>query len=59
MKKHIYIPLLLLGFTMSVHAQDIVSITKTEVLTKVSENNTSIKISEEEFKQARADYQTN
>ncbi|CAH8283234.1 outer membrane protein TolC [Mariniflexile fucanivorans] len=60
MKKNIYIPLLLLVFTLSVQAQDIVPITKTEVLTKVSENNTSIKISEQEFKQARADYrQTN
>ncbi|WP_458627000.1 TolC family protein [Winogradskyella sp. PC D3.3] len=60
MKKHIYIPLLLLAFTMSVKAQDAVSITKTEVLSRVSENNTSIKISEEEFKQAKADFrQTN
>ncbi|RED43589.1 outer membrane protein TolC [Winogradskyella eximia] len=60
MKKHIYIPLLLLAFTLSVTAQDAVSITKTEVLTRVSENNTSIKISEEEFKQAKADFrQTN
>ncbi|WP_282032332.1 TolC family protein [Winogradskyella eximia] len=60
MKKHIYIPLLLLAFTLSVTAQDAVSITKTEVLTRVSENNTSIKISEEEFQQAKADFrQTN
>ena len=60
MKKHIYIPLLLFAFTMSVKAQDAVSITKTEVLSRVSENNTSIKISEEEFKQAKADFrQTN
>ncbi|WP_405572428.1 TolC family protein [Winogradskyella sp. Asnod2-B02-A] len=60
MKKHIYIPLLFLAFTLSVKAQDVVSITKTEVLTKVSENNTSIKISEEDFNQAKADFrQTN
>jgi len=60
MKKHIYIPLLLLAFTISVKAQDAVSISKTEVLSRVSENNTSIKISEEEFKQAKADFrQTN
>ena len=60
MKKHTYIPLLLFVLTMSLQAQDIVSITKIEVLTKVAENNTSIKISEEDFKQARADYrQTN
>ena len=60
MKKHTYIPLLLFVLTLSLQAQDIVSITKIEVLTKVAENNTSIKISEEDFKQARADYrQTN
>lgn len=60
MKKYIYIPLLLLAFTLSVTAQDAVSITKTEVLTRVSENNTIIKISEEEFQQAKADFrQTN
>jgi len=60
MKKHIYIPLLLLAFTISVKAQDAVSISKTEVLSRVSENNTSIKISEEEFKQAKSDFrQTN
>ena len=60
MKKHTYIPLLIFVLTMSLQAQDIVSITKIEVLTKVAENNTSIKISEEDFKQARADYrQTN
>ncbi|GAL68448.1 outer membrane protein RND efflux system precursor [Jejuia pallidilutea] len=45
---------------MKLQAQELISITKTEVLGRVSENNTSIKISEEEFKQARADYrQTN
>ncbi len=60
MKKHIYIPLFLFALTMSLQAQDIVSISKTEVLTKVAVNNTSIKISEEEFNQAKADYrQTN
>ncbi|WP_178984965.1 TolC family protein [Winogradskyella helgolandensis] len=60
MKKHIYIPLLLLVFTMSMKAQDAVPITKTEVLAKVSENNTSIKISVEEYNQAKADFrQTN
>ncbi|MCL5128308.1 MULTISPECIES: TolC family protein [unclassified Algibacter] len=60
MKKHIYIPLLLLSFTFALQAQDIVPIAKTEVLSKVSENNTSIKISEQEFNQAKADYrQTN
>lgn len=47
-----------MGF--SLQAQDLVPITKEEVLAKVSEKNTSIKISQEEFKQAKADYsQTN
>jgi len=60
MKKHIYITLGLLAFALFVQAQEIVPISKSEVQTKVLENNTSIKISEEEFKQARADYrQTN
>ncbi len=46
--------------TMFLQGQELVPITKAEVQTKVSENNTSIKISEEEFNQARADYrQTN
>ncbi|WP_452233185.1 TolC family protein [Lacinutrix sp. MEBiC02595] len=60
MKKNIYISALLFVFSVTVKAQEVVAITKTEVLSKVSENNTSIKISEEEFKQAKADYsQTN
>ncbi|WP_054851255.1 TolC family protein [Olleya sp. ITB9] len=60
MKKHIYIPLLVFVFSITVKAQDVVPIAKSDVLSKVSENNTSIKISEEEFNAARADYrQTN
>ena len=60
MKKYIYIPLLVFVFSITVKAQDIVPIAKSDVLSKVSENNTSIKISEEEFNAARADYrQTN
>ncbi|WP_405293473.1 TolC family protein [Algibacter sp. Ld11] len=60
MKKHFYIPLLFFAFGFGMNAQEILPITKSDVLFKVSENNTSIKISEEEFKQARADYrQTN
>ncbi|WP_296386180.1 TolC family protein [Winogradskyella sp.] len=59
--KRIYISIfsfILFGF--SLQAQEVVSIAKIEVLSKVSENNMSIKISEEEFKQAKADYrQTN
>ncbi|SHI54411.1 TolC family protein [Algibacter luteus] len=60
MKKLFYIPLLILGLHSSVRAQELIPISKTEVRTKVLENNISIKISNEEFKQARADYrQTN
>ena len=60
MRAHIYISLFLLVFTQTVKAQEIILITKTEVLSKVSEKNTSIRISEEEFNQAKADYrQTN
>ncbi|WP_299101606.1 TolC family protein [uncultured Winogradskyella sp.] len=52
------ISFLLLGIL--INAQESVTITKSEVLTKVSENNTSIKISEEDFNQAKADFrQTN
>ncbi|MDX1773520.1 TolC family protein [Oceanihabitans sediminis] len=59
--KNIYLSVFsFLLLSISIQAQEQVSITKTEVLTKVSENNMSIKISEEEFKQAKADYsQTN
>ncbi|WP_456439853.1 TolC family protein [Psychroserpens sp.] len=60
MKAYIYISLFLLVFTLAVQAQEVLPITKTEVLSKVAENNTSIKISVEEFNQAKADYrQTN
>jgi len=47
-------------FTAMLRAQQVVQITKAEVLTKVSEENRSIKISEQEYNEARADYrQTN
>tara|TARA_R110002049_G_scaffold307720_1_gene509175 strand:- start:9531 stop:10838 length:1308 start_codon:yes stop_codon:yes gene_type:complete len=56
---HISICLFLFWYT-PLQAQELIPITKIEVLSKASENNTSIKISEEEFNQARADYrQTN
>jgi outer membrane protein TolC len=59
MKKHIYL-LLLFTFTLTVQAQEVVPITKAALLVKVSENNISIKISEQEFNKAKADYnQTN
>lgn len=52
--------LLVVFFNFNLQAQEKVAITKAEVLNKVSEHNTSIKISEEEFNQAKADYrQTN
>lgn len=60
MKKYIFIPLLLATFTISVRGQELVPITKSDVLLKVSENNTAIKISEKEFNAAKADFnQTN
>lgn len=47
-------------WSASTQAQEVKPISKSEVLTQVSENNTSIKISEEEFNQAKADFrQTN
>ena len=48
------------GFISMLQAQEVVSISKSEVLNKVTEENTTIKISEQDFIQARADYrQTN
>ncbi|SFZ92324.1 Outer membrane protein TolC [Flaviramulus basaltis] len=47
-------------FTAILQAQQVILITKAEVLIKVSEENRSIKISEQEYNEARADYrQTN
>src|SRR5690606_16248031 len=61
MKNNVFVLIFaFLGFTLMLQAQEIVPITKSEVLNKVSEHNTSIKISEQEFLEARADYrQTN
>jgi len=61
MKHNTYIlSIMLVLFTVLVNAQETVSITKSEVLTKVAENNTNIKISEESFNAAKADFrQTN
>jgi outer membrane protein TolC len=61
MKNTIYIFILFLfASTLFVQAQEVKSISKVEVLTRVSEKNTTIKISEEEFNAAKADYkQTN
>jgi len=61
MKKHIFIVTLgWLFISATLQAQEIKPITKAEVLTKVLEENTSLKISEQEFLKARAEYrQTN
>ena len=61
MKNTIYIFILFLfASTLFVQAQEVKPISKVEVLTRVSEKNTTIKISEEEFNAAKADYkQTN
>src|SRR5690554_871870 len=59
MKKQIYIFSFLLA-SVAMQAQQLVPITKAEALTKVSEENRSIKISEQEYLEAKADYkQTN
>ena len=59
--KNIHLTVLsILFLVISMQAQEITPITKAQVLLKVTENNTSIKISEQEFIEARADYrQTN
>ena len=61
MKNNILIvTIVLLGFVPMLQAQEVIPITKSEVLGKVSQDNTSLKISEQEFIEARADYrQTN
>ncbi|WP_339882013.1 TolC family protein [Polaribacter vadi] len=60
MKKSYIFILFLVLFGVKLNAQEIMPISKAEVLAKVSENNTAIKISEEEFNASKADYkQTN
>lgn len=46
----------LIGFTSILNAQEIMPISKAAVLDKVNQDNTSLKISEQEFIEARADY---
>jgi outer membrane protein TolC len=59
MRKQIYIFSLLIS-SVVVQAQQLVPITKAEVLSKVSEKNKSIKISEQQYLEAKADFnQTN
>ena len=60
MKKSYIFMLFLVLLGVKLNAQEIMPISKAEVLAKVSENNTAIKISEEEFNASKADYkQTN
>ncbi len=61
MKNNLFITVLIgLFWSYNLHAQELVPITKSDVLLKVSENNTTIKISEKEFNAAKADFnQTN
>ena len=55
-----YITVLILIFYLPTNAQEIISIDKSEVLSKITERNLSLKISAEEFNKAQADYrQTN
>ncbi len=52
--------IIVLMFSQQLPAQEIISINKSEVLSKISENNLSLKISKEAFNAAKADYkQTN
>lgn len=51
-----YIAILILLIYLPTQAQEIVSIDKSEVITKIKERNLSLKISIEEFNQAQADY---
>lgn len=56
--KSVFVIVLL--FSKQLPAQEIISIGKSEVLSKISENNLSLKISKEDFNAAKADYkQTN
>ena len=61
MKKNIgLLTICLFSFTANLNAQEIITISKAEVLEKVSNENQTIKISNEDYNQAQADYrQTN
>ncbi|AQS94232.1 transporter [Polaribacter sp. BM10] len=52
--KSVFVIVLL--FSKQLPAQEIISIGKSEVLSKISENNLSLKISKEDFNAAKADY---
>jgi outer membrane protein TolC len=58
--KLIVLNIVLLGFVPLLQSQEVISIAKSEVLSKVKKDNTALKISEQEFIEAKADYrQTN
>ncbi len=58
--KHKFLILPFIIFVFFVQAQETVSISKKDAILKVQENNTSLKISQQEFNLAKADYkQTN
>ncbi len=61
MKNNLKITILLFaGFVSVLNAQEIIQISKAEVLDKVSQENQSLKISKEDYNEARADFrQTN
>lgn len=55
-----YIAVLILIFYLPTNAQEIISIEKSEVITRIKNRNLSLKISAEEFNKAKADFrQTN
>lgn len=59
MNRSIYIlAVSLLFLNANLRSQEIIPISKDEVLLRVSEKNTSLKISEQEYNEARADYRT-
>ena len=48
--------LLLVSLVSLINAQEIIQISKAEVLERVSQENQTLKISKEDFNEARADY---
>jgi outer membrane protein TolC len=59
-KKYIVVTIAFLLFPITIKSQEIIVISKSEILTKTSERNLSLKISEYEFLKSKSDYlQTN
>jgi outer membrane protein TolC len=54
--KFIQLSIMFLGFSVALSAQELQLISKQNVIEKVQTNNTSLKISEQDFQQAQADY---